>query len=87
MYRIAVIPGDGIGAEVCAVALRVLDAVAGAQARARFEYETFPWGSEHYLSTGRMMPADALDTLASFDAILFGAVGSREVPDHVTLCG
>jgi tartrate dehydrogenase/decarboxylase/D-malate dehydrogenase len=83
MYRIAVIPGDGIGPEVCAVALRVLDALSGA----RFEYETFPWGSEHYLSTGRMMPAEALDTLAAFDAILFGAVGSREVPDHVTLWG
>jgi tartrate dehydrogenase/decarboxylase/D-malate dehydrogenase len=83
MYRIAVIPGDGIGPEVCAVALRVLDAVESA----RLEYETFPWGSEHYLSTGRMMPSDALETLAGFDAILFGAVGSREVPDHVTLWG
>jgi tartrate dehydrogenase/decarboxylase/D-malate dehydrogenase len=87
MYRIAVIPGDGIGPEVCAVALRVLDGLAGAEAGARFECETFPWGSDHYLSTGRMMPADALDTLTGFDAILFGAVGSREVPDHVTLWG
>jgi tartrate dehydrogenase/decarboxylase/D-malate dehydrogenase len=68
---------------VCAAALRVLDAVAGD----RLEYEMFPWGSEHYLSTGQMMPADALETLAAFDAILFGAVGSREVPDHVTLWG
>jgi tartrate dehydrogenase/decarboxylase/D-malate dehydrogenase len=83
MYRIAIIPGDGIGPEVCAVALRVLDAVAGAQ----FAYESYPWGSEHYLSTGTMMPGDALETLAGFDAILFGAVGSREVPDHVTLWG
>jgi tartrate dehydrogenase/decarboxylase/D-malate dehydrogenase len=87
MYRIAVIPGDGIGPEVCAVALRVLDVLAGPEAGAGFEYETFPWGSDYYLSTGRMMPADALDTLAGFDAILFGAVGSREVPDHVTLWG
>ena len=84
MYRIAVIPGDGIGLEVCAAALRVLAALDVAE---RFEYETFPWGSAHYLSTGQMMPADALDTLADFDAILFGAVGSREVPDHVTLWG
>jgi tartrate dehydrogenase/decarboxylase / D-malate dehydrogenase len=82
MYRIAVIPGDGIGPEVCAVALRILDALD-----APFEYEAFPWGSEHYLSTGQMMPADALETLSAFDAILFGAVGSREVPDHVTLWG
>ena len=88
MYRIAVIPGDGIGPEVCAVALRVLEAVQDAtDGGAGFEYQTFPWGSEHYLSTGRMMPADALETLAAFDAILFGAVGSREVPDHVTLWG
>jgi tartrate dehydrogenase/decarboxylase / D-malate dehydrogenase len=65
------------------VALRVLDALEGS----RLEYETFGWGSEHYLSTGRMMPADALETLAGFDAVLFGAVGSREVPDHVTLWG
>jgi tartrate dehydrogenase/decarboxylase/D-malate dehydrogenase len=87
MSLIAVIPGDGIGPEVCAVALRVLDAVAVLDDRARFEYETFPWGSEHYLSTGQMMPPDGLDALAGFDAILFGAVGSRRVPDHVTLWG
>jgi tartrate dehydrogenase/decarboxylase/D-malate dehydrogenase len=87
MYRIAVIPGDGIGPEVCAVALRVLHALDAAGERARFDVQTFSWGSEHYLSTGRMMPADALETLAEFDAILFGAVGSREVPDHVTLWG
>src|ERR1700743_2882798 len=90
MYRIAVIPGDGIGPEVCAVALRVLEAVEGLKDGddgAHLACETFPWGSEHYLSTGQMMPADALETLAAFDAILFGAVGSREVPDHVTLWG
>jgi tartrate dehydrogenase/decarboxylase / D-malate dehydrogenase len=85
--RIAVIPGDGIGPEVCAVALRVLDALAQADDGVRFESETFPWGSGHYLSAGRMMPAGALETLAGFDAILFGAVGSREVPDHITLWG
>jgi tartrate dehydrogenase/decarboxylase/D-malate dehydrogenase len=87
MSRIAVIPGDGIGPEVCAVALRVLEALESAEDGTRFECETFPWGSDHYLRTGRMMPADALETLAGFDAILFGAVGSREVPDHVTLWG
>jgi tartrate dehydrogenase/decarboxylase/D-malate dehydrogenase len=87
MSRIAIIPGDGIGPEVCAVALRVLDALQGADDGARLQYETLPWGSSYYLETGRMMPADALDILAEFDAILFGAVGSREVPDHVTLWG
>jgi tartrate dehydrogenase/decarboxylase/D-malate dehydrogenase len=84
MYRIAVIPGDGIGPEVCAAALRVLAALGD---DAPFEYETFPWGSAHHMSTGRMMPADALETLAGFDAILFGAVGSPEIPDHITLWG
>jgi tartrate dehydrogenase/decarboxylase / D-malate dehydrogenase len=81
--RIAIIPGDGIGPEVCAVALRVLAELEGV----RLESETFPWGSDHYLRTGRMLPSDALERLAEFDAILFGAVGSREVPDHVTLWG
>jgi tartrate dehydrogenase/decarboxylase / D-malate dehydrogenase len=85
--RIAVIPGDGIGPEVCAVALRVLGALEGREDGARFAFETFAWGSDYYRQTGAMMPADALDTLAGYDAILFGAVGSREVPDHVTLWG
>jgi tartrate dehydrogenase/decarboxylase/D-malate dehydrogenase len=87
MRRIAVIPGDGIGPEVCDVALRVLEALADSDKGARFEFQTFPWGSEYYLQTGAMMADDALQTLAGFDAILFGAVGSREVPDHVTLWG
>jgi tartrate dehydrogenase/decarboxylase/D-malate dehydrogenase len=85
--RIAVIPGDGIGPEVCAVALRVLRALEGREEGARFEFETFPWGSDYFLETGAMLPVGALDTLAGFDAILFGAVGSRAVPDHVTLWG
>ena len=80
--RIAVIPGDGIGPEVTEIGLRVLEA-AGFE----HERELFPWGSEHYLSTGAMLDPDALDRLATFDAILFGAVGSRDVPDHVTLWG
>jgi tartrate dehydrogenase/decarboxylase / D-malate dehydrogenase len=87
MSRIAVIPGDGIGPEVCAVALRVLERLEGGEDGAHFETHTFPWGSEHYLNTGRMLPPLALETLAGFDAILFGAVGSKEVPDHVTLWG
>ena len=85
--RIAVIPGDGVGPEVIEIGLRVLEAAAAADPS--FEYETvsFPWGSEHYLRTGAMMEADGLDQLAQFDAIYFGAVGSREVPDHITLWG
>src|ERR1700729_1718331 len=64
--RIAIIPGDGIGPEVCAVALRVLSELEGVC----LESETFPWGSDYYLRPGRMLPRDALETLAGFDAIL-----------------
>ena len=82
-FRIAVIPGDGIGQEVVPEGLRVLDAVGGAS----FEYEHFPWGCQYYLQTGRMMDPDGLDRLRSFDAIYFGAVGWPGVPDHVSLWG
>ena len=85
-YRVAVIPGDGIGPEVTPAAIRAIDACAG-RVGIRFEWESFPWGSAHYFETGSMMPADALDRLRPFDAILLGAVGHPEVPDHVTLNG
>jgi tartrate dehydrogenase/decarboxylase / D-malate dehydrogenase len=85
--RIAVIPGDGVGAEVVGHGLRVLEAASSADPGFAYETVRFPWGSEHYLSTGAMMDPDALEQLAEFDAIYFGAVGSRSVPDHVTLWG
>jgi tartrate dehydrogenase/decarboxylase/D-malate dehydrogenase len=87
LTRIAIIPGDGVGPEVVQVGLDVLRAAAAADPGFRYETRTFPWGSEHYLATGAMMDADALEQLAQFDAIYFGAVGSAEVPDHVTLWG
>ena len=80
-YRIAVIPGDGIGQEVVPEGLRVLNAVGS------FEYEHFPWGCQFYLQTGRMMDSDGLERLREFDAIYFGAVGWPGVPDHVSLWG
>src|SRR5437868_915175 len=82
-YRIAVIPGDGIGQEVVPEGLRVLDRVSGG----RFQYESFPWGCQYYLETGRMMDPDGLDKLRTFDAIYFGAVGWPGVPDHISLWG
>lgn len=85
-YRIAVIPGDGIGTEVVPAAIRVLEA-AGARGQATFAWEEFPWGSEHYFAHGRMMPEDALDRLRPFDAIFFGAVGDPRLQDNVTLNG
>jgi tartrate dehydrogenase/decarboxylase / D-malate dehydrogenase len=84
-YRIAVIPGDGIGNEVVPAAIRALEAAA--QGRFRFDWQHFPWGSAHYVEHGRMMPADALETLRPFDAIFFGAVGDPRIQDNVTLNG
>ncbi len=78
--RIAVIPGDGVGKEVVPEGVKVVSAVDPA-----LEFTQFDWGSERYERTSAMMPADALDTLADFDAIFLGAVGWPTVPDHVTL--
>src|SRR5438874_5946939 len=87
-YRVAVIPGDGIGKEVVPEGIRILDRLAeSAEGAFRFEYEYFPWGCEYYLETGRMMDPDGLQRLQSFDAIYFGAVGWPGVPDHVSLWG
>ncbi len=86
-YRIAAIPGDGIGTEVIAAGIEVLESLAVRDGGFRLEFEHFDWGSNYYLKHGAMMPADGLDRLKPFDAIYFGAVGSREVPDHVSLWG
>jgi tartrate dehydrogenase/decarboxylase/D-malate dehydrogenase len=85
-YRIAMIPGDGIGREVTAAALEVLEAAGRAH---DFELHTteHPWGCDHYAETGAMAPPDFLDTLRDTDAILLGAVGRPDVPDHVSLWG
>ncbi len=83
---VAVVPGDGIGPEVVRAARRVLEA-AGARHAIEFTFEEFDWGAEYYFQHGRMMPATALDLLRSFDAILLGAVGHPDIPDHVTLGG
>lgn len=85
-HRIAAIPGDGIGKEVIPAGLAVLTALA-ARMGFRLTVETFPWGSDFYRETGRMMPEDGLARLASFDAIFFGAVGDPDLPDDVTLWG
>jgi tartrate dehydrogenase/decarboxylase/D-malate dehydrogenase len=79
--KIAAIPGDGIGGEVLDAGVRVLERLA------ELDVTWFPWGSDYYREHGAMLPDDALELLQRFDAIYFGAVGSREVPDHVTLWG
>jgi len=85
-YAIACIPGDGIGPETVAAARRVLDVVAD-DAGFRFEWQEYPWGCDYYLATGSMMDEDGLSALSSADAILLGAVGRPDVPDHISLWG
>lgn len=86
-YKIAVIGGDGIGPEVIAEGVKVLNAVAELDGRFQFTFTHFPWGCEYYRSTGTMMPDDGMEQLAAHDAILLGAVGAPDVPDHVSLWG
>ncbi|MFE2094724.1 tartrate dehydrogenase [Streptomyces sp. NPDC059460] len=85
-HRIALIPGDGIGAEVLPPAQQVLDAV-GRRHGFGFTYTAYDWSCERYLRDGAMMPKDGLDQLRDKDAILLGAVGYPGVPDHVSLWG
>src|SRR6266481_2728905 len=83
-YRIASIPGDGIGNEVIPAGLEVLDALAS---REDFSLKTtaLDWSSARYKKTGRYIPEGGLEALKTFDAIFFGAVGAPDVPDHVSL--
>jgi tartrate dehydrogenase/decarboxylase/D-malate dehydrogenase len=85
-HAIALIPGDGIGTEVTPAATRVLDA-AGQRFGFSLTYDELPWGCDHFAETGAMMPPDGLDRLRGSDAILLGAVGRPDVPDHVSLWG
>ena len=78
------IPGDGIGHEVIPAGIDVLQRATRDGGMA-LEFVEFPWGCDFYRRTGRMMDADALDVLASFDAIYLGAVGDPAVPDHVSI--
>jgi tartrate dehydrogenase/decarboxylase / D-malate dehydrogenase len=83
-YRIASIPGDGIGNEVIPAGIEVLKHLEnGFQIR----FESFDWSSKRYKETGAYIPEDGLGRLKSFDAIFFGAVGAPDVPDHVSLWG
>ena len=83
-YRIAVIPGDGIGKEVVPEGLRVLEA-AGRKFDIGFKWDEFPWSCEYRAKHGRMMPEDGLAAIRHHDAIFFGAAGFPGVPDHISL--
>ncbi len=86
-YKIAAIPGDGIGTEVIAAGNQVLEAVAKRDGGFSVNVESFPWGTDYYLETGQMMPDDGLAELRGFDAIYFGSAGDPRVPDHISLWG
>jgi tartrate dehydrogenase/decarboxylase/D-malate dehydrogenase len=86
-YRIALVPGDGIGKEVVPAGRDVLEAVAASEKELSFEFESFAWGGDYYRAHGEMMPAAGLDALKTKDAILFGSAGDPAIPDHITLWG
>ena len=85
-YKIALIPGDGIGKEVVPEGVRVLEAIAG-RFDIQFEWDEYDWSCEVYHKTGAMMPEDGLEQISQHDAIYLGAVGFPGVPDHVSLWG
>ncbi|MBW0761065.1 MULTISPECIES: tartrate dehydrogenase [Mammaliicoccus] len=87
-FKIAVIPGDGIGKEVINEGIRVLNHLSEqSNGKFSFEYDYFPWGCEYYLEHEKMMAEDGLEQIKNHDAIYFGAVGFPNVPDHISLWG
>ena len=87
IYKIACIPGDGIGKEVVPAGQEVLAALASSSRSFGFEFENFGWGGDWYRAHGEMMPAKGLDALRQKDAILFGSAGDPDIADHITLWG
>ena len=87
IYKIACIPGDGIGKEVVPAGQTVLEALAASQDTFKFQFSSFDWGGDYYRQHGVMMPANGLDDLRGMDAILFGSAGDPDIPDHITLWG
>src|SRR5690606_6399568 len=86
-HKIAAIGGDGIGPEVIAAGLDVLDACARRDGGFALDVTHFDWGRVYYRRHGVMMPEGGADRLRAFDAIYFGAVGAPDIPDHITLWG
>jgi tartrate dehydrogenase/decarboxylase/D-malate dehydrogenase len=86
-YKIAAIPGDGIGTEVISAGVTVLEALAGRAGDITFDFDHFDWGGDYYKKHGRMMPVDGREQIRHHDAILFGSAGHPDIPDHITLWG
>ncbi|KAL9604152.1 MAG: hypothetical protein Q9219_000740 [cf. Caloplaca sp. 3 TL-2023] len=87
IYKIASIPADGIGPEVIGAGIQVLNKLAAVLGEFEFHFEHFDWSSDLYKRTGKYIPDHGLESLKEYNAILFGAVGDREVPDHLSLWG
>ena len=87
MYKIAVIPGDGIGTEVISSGVEVLKALSKVESNLPIEFTEFDWGSNHYRKHGVMMPEDGIEELKNFNSIYFGSAGDPGIPDHITLWG
>ncbi|KAJ5347510.1 hypothetical protein MYU51_003863 [Penicillium brevicompactum] len=86
-YRIASIPGDGIGPEVVSATIQVVEKLAKTLGTFDINFDHIPWGTAYYKETGKYVSDDCLDTLRRYDAGLFGAVGAPDVPDHISLWG
>ena len=86
-YRIAAIPGDGIGTEVVSAGIEVLHALARREGSFQFKVDHFDWGGDYYKKHGRMMPENGRSLIRNHDAILFGSAGHPDIPDHITLWG
>jgi tartrate dehydrogenase/decarboxylase / D-malate dehydrogenase len=84
-YKIAAIPGDGIGKEVIVAGLEVPNACAASDGGVSLESQTFDWSTDYYKKHGVLTPENGREQLRNFDAIYFGAVGAPDVPDHITL--
>ncbi|MED5578890.1 MAG: isocitrate/isopropylmalate family dehydrogenase [Nitrospinota bacterium] len=84
-HSIGLIPADGIGPEVIGQTVRVLRALTKIEKRLKLDFKKFPWGSDFYHKYGRMCPESFLNDLEPLDAILLGAVGRPDIPDHITL--
>lgn len=84
-HRVAIIPGDGIGLEVIDAGKKVLETLVEEYPQVSFEFKDFDWSSQRYLEKGQYIPDGGIEELKTFDAIYFGAVGSEQVPDHISL--
>lgn len=84
-FKLAMIPGDGVGPEITKEAVRILDAISEKYSFA-FKMTWFDWSCDYFMKHGEMMLELALEILTPFDAIFLGCIGdANKVPDHVSL--